>query len=75
MARPEFDFLSRTHRAIGLDENAWDRARGGGSRQAPAPEEPDAASRLRRSTVGKRRGHPRYLDALLPPRSPTGLAR
>jgi len=38
----EFDFLSRTHRALGLDQNAWDRARGGSSRQAPAPEEPNA---------------------------------
>jgi DnaJ like chaperone protein len=38
----ELDFLSRTHRAFGLDQNAWDRARGGSFRQAPAPEEPDA---------------------------------
>ena len=40
--RQELDFLSRTHRALGLDQNAWDRARGGSSRRAPAPEEPDA---------------------------------
>jgi DnaJ like chaperone protein len=38
----ELDFLSRTHRAFGLDQAAWDRARGGTSRRAPTPDEPDA---------------------------------
>jgi DnaJ like chaperone protein len=43
VSRSELDFLSRTHRAFGLDQRAWERARGGSSsRQAPAPEEPDA---------------------------------
>jgi DnaJ like chaperone protein len=40
--RQELDFLSRTHRGFRLNQNAWDRARGGSSRQAPTPEEPDA---------------------------------
>lgn len=34
-------FLQRTHRAFGLDQTAWDRARGGSPRQH-APDEPDA---------------------------------
>ncbi|HEY7576018.1 MAG TPA: TerB family tellurite resistance protein [Acetobacteraceae bacterium] len=38
----ELDFLSRTHRAFGLDQAAWDRARGGTSRRAATPDEPDA---------------------------------
>jgi DnaJ like chaperone protein len=38
----EQDFLARTHRAFGLDQSAWDRAQGGTSRQAAAPDEPDA---------------------------------
>jgi DnaJ like chaperone protein len=43
VSRLELDFLSRTHRALRLDQAAWDRARsGGGSRPAPPPEEPDA---------------------------------
>jgi DnaJ like chaperone protein len=37
----EFDFLSRTHRALGLDQTAWDRARGAMPRQ-PVSDEPDA---------------------------------
>jgi len=41
--RRELDFLSRTHRALGLDQSAWDRARGGSSsRPPPTPDEPDA---------------------------------
>ncbi|HUI59990.1 MAG TPA: TerB family tellurite resistance protein [Steroidobacteraceae bacterium] len=37
----ELDFLSRTYRALGLDQAAWERARGGAPRQ-PAADEPDA---------------------------------
>jgi DnaJ like chaperone protein len=37
----ELDFLSRTHRAFGLDQVAWDRARGAIPRQ-PVSDEPDA---------------------------------
>ncbi|MGA8195984.1 MAG: TerB family tellurite resistance protein [Acetobacteraceae bacterium] len=37
----EHEFLSRTHRAFGLDQVAWDRARGGMPRR-PASDEPDA---------------------------------
>jgi DnaJ like chaperone protein len=37
----ELDFLSRTHRAFGLDQTAWDRARGTAPRQ-PMPDEPSA---------------------------------
>jgi DnaJ like chaperone protein len=37
----ELDFLSRTHRGFGLDQTAWDRARGAVPRQ-PAADEPDA---------------------------------
>jgi len=37
----ELDFLSRTHRSFGLDQTAWDRARGAIPRQ-PASDEPDA---------------------------------
>jgi DnaJ like chaperone protein len=37
----ELDFLSRTHRGFGLDQVAWDRARGAVPRQ-PASDEPDA---------------------------------
>jgi DnaJ like chaperone protein len=39
--RAELDFLSRTHRAFGLDQVAWDRARGAMPRR-PASDEPDA---------------------------------
>ena len=39
--RKELDFLSRTHRAFGLDQVAWDRARGSIPRQ-PMSHEPDA---------------------------------
>ncbi|HEX4174031.1 MAG TPA: TerB family tellurite resistance protein [Acetobacteraceae bacterium] len=38
----ELNFLSRTYRAFDLDQTAWDRARGGTSRRAAAPDEPDA---------------------------------
>ena len=38
----EQDFLLRTHRAFGLDQAAWDRARGATPRNTPAPDEPDA---------------------------------
>jgi len=37
----ELDFLSRTHRGFGLDQTAWDRARGAVPRQSAA-DEPDA---------------------------------
>jgi DnaJ like chaperone protein len=37
----ELDFLSRTHRGFGLDQAAWDRARGAAPRQ-PKSDEPDA---------------------------------
>jgi DnaJ like chaperone protein len=37
----ELDFLSRTHRSFGLDQIAWDRARGAVPRQ-PMSDEPDA---------------------------------
>src|SRR5690349_1306024 len=37
----EFDFLHRTHRAFGLDQTAWDRARGATPRQ-PVSDEPNA---------------------------------
>jgi DnaJ like chaperone protein len=37
----ELDFLLRTHRGFGLDEPAWDRARGATPRQ-PASDAPDA---------------------------------
>lgn len=37
----ELDFLSRTHRGFGLDQTAWDRARGAIPRQ-PTSDEPDA---------------------------------
>jgi DnaJ like chaperone protein len=37
----ELDFLSRTHRAFGLDQVSWDRARGATPRQ-PVSDEPDA---------------------------------
>jgi DnaJ like chaperone protein len=37
----EQDFLLRTHRGFGLDQGAWDRARGAMPRQ-PASDEPDA---------------------------------
>jgi DnaJ like chaperone protein len=37
----ELDFLSRTHRAFGLDQIAWDRARGSTPRQ-PMSDEPNA---------------------------------
>jgi DnaJ like chaperone protein len=37
----ELDFLARTHRSFGLDQAAWDRARGAVPRQ-PAVDEPDA---------------------------------
>src|ERR1700750_1622528 len=41
--RLELDFLSRTHRALGLGTGAWARAGGASSRPAaPAPDEPDA---------------------------------
>jgi len=39
--RSELDFLSRTHRGFGLDQVAWDRARGAMPRR-PAADEPDA---------------------------------
>ncbi|MEJ0016283.1 MAG: TerB family tellurite resistance protein [Acetobacteraceae bacterium] len=39
--RIELDFLSATHRAFGLDQTAWDRARGAMPRQR-SPDEPDA---------------------------------
>jgi DnaJ like chaperone protein len=39
--RRELDFLSRTHQAFGLDQVAWDRARGSVPRQ-PMTDEPDA---------------------------------
>src|SRR5271165_4519738 len=41
----ELDFLSRTHRGFGLDQTAWDRARGAIPRQ-PASDEPDAYTLL-----------------------------
>ena len=41
----ELAFLSRTHRGFGLDQTAWERARGGTPRQ-PAVDEPDAYSLL-----------------------------
>ena len=37
----ELDFLYRTHRAFGLDQTAWDRARGATPRQ-PVSDEPNA---------------------------------
>jgi len=37
----ELDYLSRTHHALGLDQTAWDRARGAMPRQ-PVSDEPDA---------------------------------
>jgi DnaJ like chaperone protein len=37
----ELDFLSRTHRGFGLDEAAWDRARGATAHR-PREDEPDA---------------------------------
>jgi DnaJ like chaperone protein len=37
----ELDFLSRTHHGLGLDQTAWDRARGAMPRQ-PVSDEPDA---------------------------------
>lgn len=37
----EQDFLRRTHRSLGLDQTAWDRARGAMPRQ-PVTDEPDA---------------------------------
>jgi DnaJ like chaperone protein len=37
----ELDFLSRTHHGLGLDQVAWDRARGAMPRQ-PVSDEPDA---------------------------------
>src|SRR5215472_8210829 len=37
----ELDFLSRTHRGFGLDQTAWDHARGAVPRQ-PVVDEPDA---------------------------------
>jgi DnaJ like chaperone protein len=37
----ELEFLSRTHRGFGLDQTAWDRARGALPRQPPS-DEPDA---------------------------------
>jgi DnaJ like chaperone protein len=37
----ELDFLSRAHRGFGLDQVAWDRARGATPRR-PASDEPDA---------------------------------
>ena len=37
----ELDFLSRTHRGFGLDQAAWDRARGAIPRR-PMSDEPDA---------------------------------
>jgi DnaJ like chaperone protein len=43
--RRELDFLSRTHQAVGLDQVAWDRARGSVPRQ-PMRDEPDAYSVL-----------------------------
>jgi DnaJ like chaperone protein len=39
--RAELDFLSRTHRGLGLDQAAWDRARGAAPRR-PQADEPDA---------------------------------
>jgi DnaJ like chaperone protein len=41
----ELDFLARTHRGFGLDQTAWDRARGAIPRQ-PASDEPDAYTLL-----------------------------
>ena len=41
----EQDFLLRTHRGFGLDQVAWDRARGGTPRQ-PASDEPDPYATL-----------------------------
>jgi DnaJ like chaperone protein len=41
----ELDFLSRTHRAFGLDQVTWDRARGTMPRQ-PTSDEPDAYTLL-----------------------------
>ncbi len=38
----ELEFLSRTHLAFGLDQAAWDRARGAMPRQPPSTTEPDA---------------------------------
>ncbi len=43
--RAEHEFLSHVHRSFGLDQVAWDRARGGMPRQ-PLSEEPDAYSVL-----------------------------
>ena len=40
--RAELDFLSRTHRGFGLDQRAWDRARGALPRQPAAAAEGDA---------------------------------
>ena len=37
----ELDFLSRAHRSFGLDQTAWDRARGATPRR-PVSDEPDA---------------------------------
>jgi DnaJ like chaperone protein len=37
----ELEFLSRTHRSLGLDQVAWERARGAMPRH-PASDEPDA---------------------------------
>ena len=38
----EAEFLSRTRRAFGLDQRAWDRARGSAPPRAHVPNEPDA---------------------------------
>ena len=40
--RAEHDYLSNVHRAFGLDQMAWDRARGAIPRQAMMNNEPDA---------------------------------
>jgi DnaJ like chaperone protein len=48
----ELDFLSRTHRRFGLDQTAWDRARGAIPRQ-PVSDEPDAYAVLGVSRTAK----------------------
>ncbi len=58
----EQDFLSRTHRGFGLDQVAWDRARGATPRQ-PVSDEPDAYMILGVSRSLDRRGDPRDVEA------------
>ena len=53
LRQSEVDFLRRTHRAFGLDQTAWDRARG--EIRRPSADEPDpyAVLGVARSTSGE----------------------